>query len=74
MLLEEKNTLFDSLNQKLESFPELNTMLQSLLFTGKNIAYNLDEPSIEIAAMFGFIKNQNKSLAIANRIFETSQN
>ncbi len=71
MLLEEKNTLFDSLNQKLESFPELNTMLQSLLFTGKNIAYNLDEPSIEIAAMFGFIKNQNKSLAIANRIFET---
>lgn len=70
MLLEEKNTLFDSLNQKLESFPELNAMLQSLLFTGKNIAYNLDEPSIEIAAMFEFVKNQNKSLAIANRIFE----
>ena len=71
MLLGEKNTLFGSLIQKLESFPELNSMLRSLLFTGKNIVYNLDESSIDIAAMFGFVKNQNGKLVIANRIFET---
>ncbi len=71
ILLEEKNTLFESLIQKLENFPELNSMLHSLLFTGKNIVYNSFEPSIEIAAMFGFIKNQSGALVIANRIFET---
>ena len=71
ILLSEKNTLFESLNEKLTSYPELNTMLESLLFTGKTITYNYYEPSINIATMFGFVKNQNGILVIANRIFET---
>lgn len=71
MILAEKNTLFESLSEKLTSFPELNSMLRSLLFTGKNIVYNFYEPSINIATMFGFVRNQNGSLAVANRIFET---
>ncbi|MBR5509882.1 MAG: AAA-like domain-containing protein [Lachnospiraceae bacterium] len=71
MILAEKNMLFESLGEKLVSYPELNTMLRSLLFTGKNISYNFYEPSINIATMFGFVKNQNGTLAVANRIFET---
>lgn len=71
MLLSEQNTLFESLSQKLTSYPELNTMLRSLLFTGKNIVYNFYEPAINIATMFGFVKNQNGVLAVANRIFDT---
>ncbi len=39
ILLTESNTLFDSLLQKLKDFPELDAMLRSLLFTGKEIAY-----------------------------------
>ena len=35
ILLSEKNMLFESLREKLESYPELNSMLYSLLFTGK---------------------------------------
>ena len=66
-----KNTLFESLNEKLISYPELNHILQSLLFTGKSIVYNYYEPSINIATMFGFVKNQNGTLAVSNRIFET---
>ena len=46
-------------------------MLKTLLFTGRNIAYNPDETSIDMAQMFGFIKNQNGNVVIANRIFET---
>ena len=46
-------------------------MLQSLLFTGKAIAYNYYEPAISVATMFGFVKNNHGVLAIANRIFET---
>ena len=46
-------------------------MLNALLFTGKNIVYNFYEPSINVATMFGFVKNQNGVLAVSNRIFET---
>lgn len=69
-LLMEKNTLFESLIGKLTSYPELNTMLRALLFNGKSIAYNSDEPSIDMATMFGFIQNQHGIAVVANRIFE----
>jgi hypothetical protein len=55
----------------LEEYPELNQMLQSLLFTGKTIAYNTDNTAIDMATMFGFIKNQHGIAVVANRIFET---
>lgn len=71
ILLSEKNMLFESLCEKLESYPELNNMLYSLLFTGKAIVYNYYETSINIATMFGFVKNENGVLVVSNRIFET---
>ena len=71
ILLSEKNMLFESLREKLESYPELNNMLYSLLFTGKAIVYNYYETSINIATMFGFVKNENGVLVVSNRIFET---
>lgn len=71
IILSEKNTLFESLIGKLCDYPALNTMLRSLLFTGKSIAYNSDESAIDIATMFGFIKNQHGIVTVANRIFET---
>lgn len=71
MLLTEKNTLFESLFGKLHDYPELNTMLWTLLFTGRSFAYSADGSVTDIAAMFGFIKNQNGTVAVSNRIFET---
>lgn len=71
IVLSEKNMLFESLREKLESYPELNKMLYSLLFTGKAIVYNYYETSINIATMFGFVKNENGILVVSNRIFET---
>lgn len=70
ILLAEKNPLFESLVGKICDYPELSVMLKTLLFTGRNIAYNPDETSIDMAQMFGFIKNQNGNVVIANRIFE----
>ena len=70
LLLTEKNTLFESLIGKLTNYPELNSMLESLLFTGKSIVYNADNSAIDNATMFGFIKNDRGTVAIANRIFE----
>lgn len=69
-LLMEKNTLFESLIGKIDSFPELEKMLYTLLFVGKDIPFNADNQSIAIASMFGFVENRNGNVVIANRIFE----
>lgn len=42
-----------------------------MLLTGKSVTYNANNPIIDIATMFGLIKNKNGFVAIANRIFET---
>ena len=71
LLLNDKNTLFESLVNKLTDYPELKNVLYELLFTGKAIPYNPLNKYIETAEMFGFIKNENGSAVISNRIFET---
>lgn len=71
ILLNEKNTLFESMTNKLHDYPELHEMIYSLLFTGRAIVYNPDNPAIDIAIMFGFVKVENNLVQIANRIFET---
>ncbi|MDO5426103.1 MAG: AAA-like domain-containing protein [Eubacteriales bacterium] len=71
MLLMESNTLFESLISKLTDYPELERMLKELLFHGKAITYNLTNPVISLAAMFGFVKNQDGKVIPSNRIFDT---
>lgn len=71
MLLAEKNTLFESLIGKLHDYPDLQKIVYDILFGGKKIVYNPDDSAIDIATMFGFVKNDAGTLTIANRIFET---
>ncbi|WP_417092087.1 AAA family ATPase [Marvinbryantia sp.] len=71
ILLSEKNTLFESLSGKLLNYPELSAMLETLLFTGKNVVYNAYTQILADAELFGFIRNQGGAVKIANRIFET---
>ncbi len=70
-LISERNTLFESLTEKLDSYPELERILYTLLFIGKPLPYNTDTEAITLASMFGFIKNKDENIAITNRIFET---
>lgn len=71
LLLNEKNTLFESLIGKLEDYSELKKIIYAILFLGKSMGYNPDDRSIDIALMFGFISVTNETVSIANRIFET---
>jgi hypothetical protein len=71
LLLAEKNTLFESLVNKVNDYPELRKMLYALLFTGREIPYNALNQTIEIAEMFGFVRNDHNKVVISNRIFET---
>jgi len=70
ILLSEKNTLFESLMGKLYDFPVLKQTVYDILFAGNKIVYNPDEQWMDIAVMYGFAKNRDGSLVIANRIFE----
>lgn len=71
ILLEENNTLFDSMFKKLNDYPELKEMIYSILFSGKKVSYSQHNPVIHMASMFGFVKNENGAMSVANRIFET---
>lgn len=70
ILLNEKNTLFESMVHKMYEYPELEEMVYSILFTGKEIPYHSLNYILELATMLGFIKNERGTVAIANRIFE----
>ena len=71
IILNEKNTLFDDMNKKLNDFPDIAEMLRRILYDGEKISYNPDDRSLEIAKMFNFIKNEGGKVLLSNRIFET---
>lgn len=71
MLYNEANPLFESLLHRLEEYPELEKLLQVLLFTGQPILYNPLNPSIQVAVMFGFVRNDGGNAVVANRVFST---
>ena len=71
VVLSEKNTLFESLTNKLGEYPELKKMLYAILFSGDSISFNHDNPVIDLASMLGFVRNEQGNMVIANRLFET---
>lgn len=70
-ILLETNSLFDDMLKKLADYPELKQMLYTILFCGQTYPYNPDNTVIGVATMFGFVKEINGRVMIANRIFET---
>ncbi|MCD7761406.1 MAG: ATP-binding protein [Clostridiales bacterium] len=71
LLVAEKNPLFESLLNKITDYPELRTVVYDLLFTGRAVPYSPWNRSIEVAEMFGFVRNEKGSAVISNRIFES---
>lgn len=70
-LLKESNTLFDDMRKKISDDKKLKRMLYEILFMGKTYPYNPDSRQIDLGQMFGFIKEQDGTAVIANRIYET---
>ncbi len=69
-LLFEKSALFESLIGKLTDYPEMKGMIYRLLFRGESIAYSADDPVADLLLMFGFVRVEQATIQIANRIFE----
>ena len=69
MLTSEKNTLFESLIGKIINYSSVNRILQNKIFRGETVSYNASTREIDLAAMFGIIKNADGVVAPANKIF-----
>ena len=71
LLLKEPNTLFDDMTKKLLDYPQLKEMIQNILFGGIDFPFKRETPIINLGVTFGFLKDKNGIVAVANRIFET---
>ena len=71
LLLLDNNTLFESLIGMLSDYPRLGQMLRELLFSGKAITYTPTNQVVNLALMFGFVRNEEGKVIPANRIFDT---
>lgn len=71
LILSENNTLFQSLTKNLDCYPELKKSIRSILMEGTKLTWNPDQEDIVQMQMYGLIRNDNNTVRIANRIFET---
>ena len=70
IILIEKNTLFDDLAKNLENNLSLRELLYDVLILGQRRTFSFDVPTIDLASMYGYIKNERQRIGIANKIFE----
>lgn len=71
MLRKQRNTLFDDMIKKLADFPKLKKIIQDILFCGTAYPFEEDNHLIDLGVTFGFIKENNGTVAVKNRVFET---
>ena len=71
IILKEPNTLFDDMIKQLKEYPELERLLQNILFQGREYPFNFYNQAMNIGKMFGFLTEKDGMATVANRIFET---
>ncbi|MCL2816297.1 MAG: AAA-like domain-containing protein [Oscillospiraceae bacterium] len=70
ILLKEKNMLFDDLSKNIETYADLKKILYELLFLGQEKVFNINNPTINLGHMFGYLANENNKIKVSNSIFE----
>lgn len=70
IILNTKTPLFDSMTKQLDTYKDLRDMIQDILYRGEKIAFNPDTRSINMGLMFGFLRQKDGQVIVANRIFE----
>lgn len=70
VLLKSKPPLFDSMAKQFAIYPDLRGMIEQILYQGRKIPFSPAEKSIDLGLMFGFLREENGYVAVANRIFE----
>lgn len=70
LLLNENMPLFDSMVKQLDLYPDLRNMIEQILYQGRQVSFSPAVKSINLGMMFGFLKEENGHVVIANRVFE----
>lgn len=70
IILKSRTPLFDSMAKQLDTFCDLRNMIQEILYQGKQFLFSPYVRSVNLGMMFGFLKEENGYIAVANRIFE----
>lgn len=70
-LIQEKNTLFDDIIKNIYNNPQFADAAKKILIYGTRIAFDANNPVIDLGITFGIFINRNGSVAISNVIFET---
>ena len=69
-MLKENSTLFDHMIKQLDTYKDMRNMFEQMIYMGRKISFSPGEKSINMGLMFGFLKEENGHVAVANRIFE----
>lgn len=70
MILKESSPLFESLVKQLDIYKELRDMIEDIIYCGRKITFSPEQKSINPGLMFGYLKEENGHVTIANRMFE----
>ena len=70
IIVKEENTLFSDVTKNLENIVTLYEFIYDLLIRGEEKNFNIQNPLIELAVTFGFLKEHNGKAKISNDIFE----
>ena len=70
ILADGKDSLFESIMGKLKNYPTLVPQLRDILMKGDVITWKPDDAEQKQLHMYGFIRQNNNTVAIANRVFE----
>lgn len=70
IILRDSSQLFESMTKQLDLYKDLRKMIEDIIYRGRQITYSPEQRSISLGVMFGFLKEVNGHVAIANRMFE----
>lgn len=69
-ILKEGSLLFEHMVKQLDIYKELRDMIEDILYRGRRIPFSPEQKSINLGVMFGFLKEADGQVAVANRMFE----
>lgn len=72
ILLNEKSPLFDSMMKQLDTYKELRVLIEEIVYQGKKVLFNPYVKAVNLGLMFGYLREDNGRIVVANRIFEMS--
>lgn len=64
------NTLFDDVIKNITNNAKFDDLLRRILYVGEEVAYQFNNPEIELGSMYGILKEQDHMAVVSNIIFK----